>query len=352
MFKKEKSLWMRLKYAILIGVSSTLTLLGVGFSSSDVWASTTDTISSLAGGWDGNGSLSSGTYPYNTSAYYMLSETIPAGSTVTVSVSGLAVGSTPRIGLVRKTQNAWATAGVNPTLDYAVVPSSGEESFTTKAMYAVGAICVESTDTVPPISDVHVIYADGALTSSGQSISTKVDILSGSLNLSAPSVSTPFSSLRLSGVTQTTNASLSPLIVSDSTGIFNGWNVTTQASQFTEQTPSTGFSTGTSALTLPKNSLVLDTSGGSITAGSGSKPVSNTGGPIFKSTGLSIDTLLPVTILEANSNYGSGTYTVTFPTNALQLTLNPSTTKVDSVNYPSEPTPYTSTITFTVSSAP
>lgn len=183
-------------------------------------------------------------------------------------------------------------------------------------------------------------------------VKASVPLVGGILSLTSPSVTTSFPASQLNGQVQTLNASLSSMSVVDATGTFNGWNVTAQASQLTEQAPSSGFTTGTTALTLPSNSLVLNTSGGSITADSGSKPVSVSNGPIFESSGQPIDSSSSVALLEAKQSYGAGTYKVTFPTNALQLTLNPATTEVDTINYPSSPTPYTSTITFTISSAP
>lgn len=173
----------------------------------------------------------------------------------------------------------------------------------------------------------------------------------GTLSLTAPTLASSLSPITLNGQVQTSVATFSPWSVTDATGTGDGWNVQVQASQFTEIAPSSGFASGSSALTLPLGSLSL-TGSRSIIAGSGSTPVSATGGPNFAVNSLIVDQSSPEVLLTASSGYGLGTYTVQEPANGLALTINPSTTKVDETNYPNQPTPYQSVITFTAVSGP
>lgn len=173
----------------------------------------------------------------------------------------------------------------------------------------------------------------------------------GTLSLTAPTLASSLSPITLNGQVQTSVATFSPWSVTDATGTGDGWNVQVQASQFTEIAPSSGFATGSFALTLPSGSLSL-TGSRSVIAGSGSTPVSTTGGPNFAVNSLIVDQSSPEVLLTASSGYGLGTYTVQEPTNGLALTINPSTTKVDETNYPNQPTPYQSVITFNAVSGP
>lgn len=184
-----------------------------------------------------------------------------------------------------------------------------------------------------------------------QNVSALANLLPGTLSLTAPTVNTSFSPITLNGQVQTSVATLSNWVITDATGSGNGWNVQVQASQFTENTPSSGFTTGTSALTLPQGSLSL-TGSRTILPQSGSTPISSTGGPNITASNPAIDLSSPVVFLTAQSGYGMGTYTVQEPTQGLSLVLNPSTTKVDQTNYPGQPTPFTSVITFTVVTGP
>lgn len=176
-------------------------------------------------------------------------------------------------------------------------------------------------------------------------------INSGLLSITPPTSISNFPNVTLNGQVQQVYDTLSNWNVTDATGTGDGWNVTLGASQFTEITPSTGFASGTVAKTLPSGSLGL--SGvRSVTAASNALPVDPTGGPLIKNAGSVIDTGSPVQVIQTDQNYGMGSYTVNEPTNGLLLTLDPGTTDVDPVNYPSQPTPYSSTLTYTVSSGP
>lgn len=182
--------------------------------------------------------------------------------------------------------------------------------------------------------------------------SSTTNITGGTLSVTGPTLATVFPTATLNGTVQTLNATLSNWSVDDATGTGNGWNVTLQGSQLTEVAPTGGFATGSSALTLPLGSLALSGTR-TITAGSGSTAVDSTGGPLLKNQTSAIDASSPVQIIDTQAGYGMGTYTITEPTTAgLTLTLDPSTTKVDTTNYPSAPTPYSTTLTFSVVSGP
>jgi len=158
----------------------------------------------------------------------------------------------------------------------------------------------------------------------------------GVLSIIAP-VFTDFTDTVLTGntITKTTNHT-SNLEVQDTTGSGNGYHVTVKANQFTE--------VGGSGLTLPQNSLRLNSL--SISPVNASSPVALAGAPY------TIDGASSVTILRAAVGTGDGTYSVSFTSPSLTLTLNPATTKVDKANYPSIPTPYRSTITWTIVTGP
>lgn len=229
-----------------------------------------------------------------------------------------------------------AGAGYNPVQIY-LSPANSNVAITNSDLVASDNFATGAIQTYPSY------YS--------QNVSALANLLPGTLSLTAPTVNNPFSPIVLNGQVQTSVATLSNWVVTDATGSGNGWNVQVQASQFTENTPSSGFTTGTLALTLPQGSLSL-TGSRTVLPQSGSTPISSTGGPNIAVTNPAIDLSSPVIFLTAQSGYGMGTYTVQEPTQGLSLVLNPSTTKVDQTNYPGQPTPFTSVITFTVVTGP
>lgn len=177
------------------------------------------------------------------------------------------------------------------------------------------------------------------------------NISAGSLTLTAPSVATPFSGVTLNGQVQTTKAALGNWTVTDATGTDNGWNVTLSATQFTEVAPS-GAPTSFTALTLPTGSMALSGSR-TITAASGATAIDATGGPLIKNASSLVDGQTAFKLVDAQSGYGAGTYTINEPiSDGLTLTLDPGKTKIDTTNYSGVATPYSSTLTYTVASAP
>lgn len=167
-----------------------------------------------------------------------------------------------------------------------------------------------------------------------------VGVTGGALSITAPTVLLDFGNTTLTGNTQTLNATLGGFTAGDATGTGNGWRVTVRASQFTE--------VGGAAFTLPTDILQMSApttvapTGGTTSA----VPSIKTGAP------WTIDGASSVTVLSAAVNQGMGNYQVTVPGNTLTLTLNPATTKIDATNFPAAPTPYRSTLTWTVITGP
>lgn len=187
------------------------------------------------------------------------------------------------------------------------------------------------------ISILSLTVVETVFSATSGNTTTTVGINPGSLSLTAPATAT-FASVTLDGTVQTTTADLTTVGVTDATGSGNGWRVTVGATQFTE--------VGGAGLTLPTGSLSL-ASPSTVTADGTTSPV-----PTIQTGPFVIDNGSAATILSAAVNEGMGKYNVNFPVGALTLTLNPATTKVDTVNYPSVATPFETTVTFTVVSGP
>jgi hypothetical protein len=152
-------------------------------------------------------------------------------------------------------------------------------------------------------------------------------ITGGSLSITQPTIGS-FAGVTLNGQIQTTNATMGAFTATDATGTGFGWNVVVKATQF-----STG---GATPLTLPNNSLALAAPTKTAQAGaSDASTITTAAGDIDSATG--------VKILSADVNGGMGTYDITFPANALTLTLNPKDVKAGT---------YASTISVTVTSGP
>ncbi|MDB6353551.1 WxL domain-containing protein [Trichococcus sp. K1Tr] len=138
-----------------------------------------------------------------------------------------------------------------------------------------------------------------------------------------------FDAVTLNGTTKTTTSAVSPITLTDARGTGGGWDVTLKATTFTNA------EAAHSALkTLPPNSLALGVV--SIEAGTDSTPVTN----IVIGSG-AIDNPSGVTILDAGINEGMGIYTVNIA--PMTLTLLPKDAKAGT---------YTSTITMTFAEGP
>lgn len=167
-----------------------------------------------------------------------------------------------------------------------------------------------------------------------------VGITGGALSITSPVVTSDFGDVTLDGTVQTLNATLDKLTTSDASGAGAGWRVTVKASQFLE--------VGGAGLTLPSDSLSLLSPTSVVPVGgtTSASPTFNAGSPWV------IDGTSSVSIISAATNTGMGNFDITFPANTLSLTLDPATTYVDNVNFPATPTPFSSTLTWTIISGP
>lgn len=159
-------------------------------------------------------------------------------------------------------------------------------------------------------------------------------IQSGSKNIeSVPVISDfpPVTEIKDKPIKITTGLS-GPLIVSDFTGLGDGWRLGVWASQFTEQDKNNGA-------TLPKGSLVLSFPKNIVTNVGISAPTLNADQPWV------LDGDMPITIMKTEKDKGAGGYELEFPEDALHLTLNPGTTSKD-------PTKYKTTITWMLIAGP
>lgn len=186
-----------------------------------------------------------------------------------------------------------------------------------------------------------------AETPSSASTHVTQQILGGTRDVSV-TPSTQFKDVTLDGSIQKTNADPGVLSLKDASGTGEGYRITVSATQLKTVTPSGGFTSGTSARTLPKGSLVLKNNNAAINANGGTTSVK----PNWTGSSWVIDSGSPVAVLSANKDTGMGKYDVDFGSDNLELTLNPATTYVDTVNYAGKATPYETDITYTIISGP
>lgn len=91
---------------------------------------------------------------------------------------------------------------------------------------------------------------------------------------------------------------------------------------------------------LPSGTIKLDPI--QSVEGRGTLPVSR----LMEST--PIDAGESVTVVSAGTGEGIGKYTVKFPKGAIKLEVSPTTAKVDTETFPDSPTPYSTTVTWTI----
>lgn len=145
-----------------------------------------------------------------------------------------------------------------------------------------------------------------------------------------------------------TSASDALLTLDDATGTDAGWTSTVQATALTEVAPSGGMASGTTALVLPAGSLEM---GAPTSILPTSSQPSGATVPTLNLTALTaIDGSSPVTLATAASGTGAGSWGLVWSTSAtvLQLNLSNNSKIVDLTNYPSAATPYSSTVTVTM----
>jgi hypothetical protein len=137
---------------------------------------------------------------------------------------------------------------------------------------------------------------------------TNVTIAGGPLTMSASPVG-DFTGVTLTGVAQTTNATISPFTVTDARGSGAGWNVTVQATQFAEYLA--GSYTG-SGIVLATSSLTM---GAPVPTGSGTLPTMTGGDP------WTIDSGAAVKIASAAIGDCMGPYLFTSAANSYELSI-------------------------------
>lgn len=135
--------------------------------------------------------------------------------------------------------------------------------------------------------------------------------------------------------------------VIDARGTQEGWQLTVSATPFSIVEPSTGW-VKYNPYSLPSGSLSLN----SLTNIVGLNKESEQTYPVIEAIDKAIDMNEAIKVLNADSGKGMGEYALTFGTNALSLVIDPTTAKVDKVNYPNTITPYESTITWDLVSGP
>lgn len=167
-----------------------------------------------------------------------------------------------------------------------------------------------------------------------------IQVTAGSFGFTSPTLIQPFPTVTLNGSTKTTYASLSDMTFVDARGSAEGWNLQVSATRFQE--------IGGQGYQLASNSLTLSPPVSITPIGGTDSSIPYTSFP----SDMVIDNNVSSAYLVAQPNEGMGTFTISFPTNSLKLSVNPATTYVDKTSYPSTATPYASTITWTLVTGP
>lgn len=169
---------------------------------------------------------------------------------------------------------------------------------------------------------------------------TTVGIQSGQLTISSVPTSSN-KTISLTGNIQEITFPLSPIVVSDGRGSGAGWNLNVVATPFQE--------IGGQGYVLPSQSFVLATPTAMRALHTGMRTIL----PALTTVeAVTLDNGQSITLAVANVNEGMGTYELSFPSFPLKLSLLPADTKTDPFTYGGSPTPYMSTITWTLSTGP
>jgi hypothetical protein len=164
-----------------------------------------------------------------------------------------------------------------------------------------------------------------------------VGIQPGAIAILVPATGS-FSAVTLNGTNQQSTAALGLVSLSDFTGASAGYRVTVSATPFTAAGPS-GYTLPTGSLTLKSPSSVIVVSGSAALA------------PSVSGTTNIIDAGSPVQVASAGVGKGAGSYNLSFDSDALKLMIG-SNIRLDTITYPSSPTPYQSTITWSIAIGP
>lgn len=177
-----------------------------------------------------------------------------------------------------------------------------------------------------------ILGSTTSFAASSGTTTTSVNIQKGSLSLAKPTA-TPFPAVTLTGSKHSIATDISNFVITDATGSGDGWHVAVSASQLQDA----------AGHLLPKGSLKLLAPDNVTVTGGTTSPK-----PLVKSGPWLIDDGNSYSALSAAKNQGMGKYTIAFPSNALNLTLDPANVFVGSGGSST----YTSTITWTVVSGP
>lgn len=181
-----------------------------------------------------------------------------------------------------------------------------------------------------------VVTVNAHSESPGTSIVATTD---GILSVSLASIKS-FNQLVLSAETkEITTGFTSPLQFEDSTNSASGWNVTIQATAFS-QIGGKGLSFPSGSLSLKKPTDIL-----ALNGTTSPEPAVVNEGPWIIDNGSSVK------ILSANTNEGMGEFSVSFPDDAFSLNIPSDRELVDNVNAPSG-TVYESNVTVTIVAGP
>lgn len=168
---------------------------------------------------------------------------------------------------------------------------------------------------------------------------TEIGIKSGELTLMSPSISRNFGNVILSGSAVEVTADISSLTVGDATGTFSGYRISVKGSGFKE--------VGGAGYKIPSGSLSLVLPS-SVTIENGNAAIA----PTLHTGTVILDDNITKTIASAANTKGAGRYQINFSPNALSLRISPETDLVDSIAYPSSPTLYETTLTWSITVGP
>ena len=135
--------------------------------------------------------------------------------------------------------------------------------------------------------------------------------------------------------------------VTDARGTQAGWDLTVSATPFTIVEPVGGW-VKENVYSLPMGSFSLN----NLVGLNGVYGENASLYPVAQQLGVAIDLGQEVKIASASKGTGMGRYAFDFGQEALSLVIDPTTAKIDKVNYPDSVTPYESTITWNLVSGP
>lgn len=157
-----------------------------------------------------------------------------------------------------------------------------------------------------------------------------------------------FGTVKLDQVRQTVQTGFADkFTIIDARGTGEGWKLNVSSTAFVEKEPVGGFAVGTSAAVIPTGSLSLAPlkTIERVGLGTGTLPTSKNLTKTLIDGGA-------VAVAGAAIDAGMGEFALTFEADGLDMVIDASTARIDTINYPSTVTPYEATITWDLVSAP